>query len=168
MSFLRKGINEKDTILVVCNFAGVIRQLNVGTSLPGKYKELINTDDKVYGGSNITNTRTKVVSEKEADGRPYSIEVKLAPLSAAIFKYIPFTEQEKYKIEKKKEALIADSNAAKYKEEARIAQLEYDEAKAVMEEALERMNDAEKRVKKALDNEKKELSKAKKALEEAK
>ena len=168
LSFLRKGSNDKDTFLVVCNFAGVIRQISVGTSLPGKYKELINTDDKVFGGSNITNTRTKVVSEKEADGRPYSIEVKLAPLSAAIFKYVPFTEQEKYKIEKKKEALIADSNAAKYKEEARIAQLEYDEAKAIMEEALERMNDAEKRVKKALDNEKKELSKAKKALEEAK
>lgn len=168
LSFMRKGINDKDTLLVICNFAGVIRNITVGTPYPGKYKELLNTDDKIFGGGNLTNTRTKVVSEKEADGRPYSIEVKLAPLSLAVFKYIPFTETEKYKIEKKKEAIIADSNAAKYKEEARIAKLEYDEAKAAMEEAVERMNEAEKRVKAALENEKKELSKAKKALEEAK
>ncbi|MCR4787869.1 MAG: 1,4-alpha-glucan branching enzyme [Lachnospiraceae bacterium] len=168
LSFLRKGRNEKDVLLIACNFAGIIRQMTVGTPFAGKYKEILNTDDKDFGGSNIINTRTKVVSEKEADGRDYSIEVKLAPLSLAVFKYVPFTEQEKYKIEKRKEAIIADSRAKEFKEEAMIAKLEYDEAKAAMEEARDRMNEADARVKKALENEKKELSKAKKALEEAK
>ena len=168
LSFLRKGREEKNTLLVVCNFAGISRQIRVGTPLPGQYKELINTDDRDYCGTHMINSSTRIVSETEADSRPYSIQIKLAPLSLSVFKYIPFTASEKHKIEKKKEALIADSNAKKYKEEAMVAKLEYEEAKAIMEEAMERMNAAEAKVKEALENEKKELNKAKKAMDEAK
>ncbi|MCR4989809.1 MAG: 1,4-alpha-glucan branching enzyme [Lachnospiraceae bacterium] len=168
LSFLRKGKSEKDVLMVVCNFAGISRQFKVGTPFAGKYKEILNTDDKEYGGSHMINSRVRVVSEEEADSKPYSIEVKLAPLSLAVFKFTPFTELEKYRIEKRKEAIIADSKAKEYRQEADNAQLDYEEAKAAMEEALSRMKEAEIRVKKALDNEKKELSKAKKAMEEAK
>ena len=168
ISYLRKGIHEKDSYLVVCNFANSITELKVGTPFAGKYKEVINTDDKSYGGKNITNTKNRAVSEIEADGKPYSIDVKMAPLSVSIFKYTPFTEKEKYQIEKKKEAAIAKTNAAKYKELALEALKDYEEAKSVMEEAQAKMKEAKKRQVEALANEQSEIDRAKRALEDAK
>lgn len=168
ISYLRKGIHEKDSYLVICNFANSILELRVGTPLPGKYKEVINTDDKAYGGKNITNNKIKAVSEIESDGKPYSFEAKLGPLSAAVFKYTPFTEREKYQIEKKKEAAIAKTNAARFREIAEEALKDYEEAKAVMEEASLKMKEAKEKQEKALANENAEIERAKRALEDAK
>ena len=168
ISYMRKGIHQKDTYIVVANFANNITEQKVGTGLAGKYKEVINTDDKAYGGKNITNTRIKAVSEIEADGKPYSFDVKMAPLSVAIFKYTPFTDKEKYQIEKKKEAAIAKTKADEYKKLAEEALKDYEEAKAVMEEAAAKMKEAKARQEEALANENAEIERAKRALDESK
>ena len=168
VSFLRKSKDVNDTLLVVCNFAGTLQNITVGSSIAGKYKEIFNSDSKEFGGSNVVNPRSKAVSELGADGREYSIEVKLAPLSLAVFKYVPFTEKEKYQIEKKKEAAIANTRALEYKEEALNYKKLFEEEKANMEEAKKRMKEAEDNMKKALLKEEEELCKAKKALLECK
>lgn len=168
ITYLRKGIHEKDTLLVICNFANMIQEIKVGTPFAGKYKEVINTDDKAYGGKNIKSSKNNSVSEIEADGKPYSFDVKIGPLSVIVYKYLPFTEKEKYQIEKKKEAAIAKTNAAKFHEIADEALKDYVEAKSIMEEALVKMQEAKERQEEALKNEQSEIDRAKRALEDSK
>ena len=167
ISFLRKTHKSEDAVLVVCNFADMIQTFSVGTPFAGKYKLLLSTDQKEFAGNNIIGTKVKTVSENEADGKPFSIEVKMAPLSVAIYKYIPFTEKEQYQIDKRKEAAIAKTKAGDYQEEADRATVDYELAQKQMEEAKARMNEAKKRIDEALEKKNKELEKAKKALEEA-
>lgn len=168
LSFIRKTDKETESLLCVFNFANSIKKVSVGTDLAGKYKELLNTDDSAFLGQNRINKRNIPVSEIGADGKMYSVPLKLAPLSASVFRYIPFTEAEKYKIEKRKEAAIANTKAAEYEELAKIASDEANRAKERMELAMKEMKEAEERAKIALENSKKEIEKAKKALEESK
>lgn len=167
LSFLRKGSLKDDVLLCVFNFSPYEQSVKVGTPLAGKYKELLNTDNKDYGGSGNVNTRAKAVMEDGADGREYSIELKMAPLSAGIYRYLPFTEKEKYRIAKKKEAALANTRAEEYAREAAEAEQYAASARAEMEDAKKRMKDAEARAKKARDMEKEELMHAKEALKEA-
>ncbi len=168
VSYYRKNKDDNDTIVCVCNFSNELRTIDVGTTLAGKYKELLNTDDKKYSGSNVTNSKAIEISEIGADGLPYHFSAKLAPFSMAVFLYIPFTEEEKYKISKKKEAALAKTHADEYARLEQEALLEFEEAKKRMEEAKAQMIEAEKKAKKAASNVQKELEKAKKALDDAK
>ena len=53
-SFLRKA-DDGATVLVLCNFTPVPRHgYRIGAA-PGSYRELINTDALVYGGSGLHN-----------------------------------------------------------------------------------------------------------------
>ena len=43
-------------VLVVCNFNPVLRkEYQMGVPNPGSYKEILNSDDKKYGGTGVTN-----------------------------------------------------------------------------------------------------------------
>ena len=81
-------------LLIVANFAGVEREITTGTPLAGKYKEIFNSDNAKYGGTGIVNNRVKRAKAGEWDDRPYSVTVKMAPLSLSILKYIPYTMEE--------------------------------------------------------------------------
>lgn len=168
VSFARKTNIPEETIIVVANFANQNQELSIGASLPGKYKEIFNSDSKEYGGKDILNRRAKAVSEIGADSKPYSFGIKMAPLSLCIFKYVPFTEKEKFQIQKRKEAEIAKTNASKYHEEMLLANAEMEEARLRMEAAKAEMNLAKERSIKAKEKEDAELLKALKAMEEAK
>lgn len=94
LTFLRKGREENELLLIAANFAGVEREITTGVPLPGKYKEIFNSDDVKYGGTGLVNGRVKKSKAKEWDDRPHSITLKLAPLSLSIMKYIPLTPEE--------------------------------------------------------------------------
>ncbi len=84
--FLRKGKKESEWLLIVENFANALWDSHkIGVPFAGKYKEILNTDALVYGGSGITNPRVKTAKESECDDREYSITVKSAPLSVQVF-----------------------------------------------------------------------------------
>ena len=90
LTFMRKSGKEEETLLAVCNFAAVPRKkYPVGVPFHGKYKEILNTDDKRYGGSNQINPRAKTSTAVSCDEREESIKVNLAPLSIAIFRCTP-------------------------------------------------------------------------------
>ena len=89
LTYMRKS-KKKDSFLVVCaNFSGIAQQIKIGVPMEGNYKEILNTDDVAYGGSGITNVRAKRTVKKEWDDRPYSISIKMAPLSLSILEYRP-------------------------------------------------------------------------------
>ncbi|MCR5418161.1 MAG: 1,4-alpha-glucan branching protein GlgB [Lachnospiraceae bacterium] len=173
--FLRKGSDDKDTLLVVCNFANEERKgYRVGVPFAGKYKEILNSDAKKFGGKGVVNVRAVHSDEQEWDGRENSIAFKMPALSVQIFSYAPFTKKEIEDIERRKEeerirkielqklaeATEAETEARRLaeeaKEQARIAQQE-------AKRALKHANDEARRAE-MLEKEAKELErKAKKA-----
>jgi 1,4-alpha-glucan branching enzyme len=90
ISYLRKGENEKDMMLVVCNFTPVVRDnYKLGVPAEGTWTEILSSDDPAYGGSGKLHSKAiKTVSE-EQHGRPYSIELSLAPLAVMVFNFKP-------------------------------------------------------------------------------
>lgn len=117
LTYLRKGSSQEDTLLVVANFAGKEQEITTGVPFDGKYKEILNTDDKKYGGSGIVNARVKRAEDKEYDDRAQSITVKVAPLSVSILQFIPYTEEEQEKVneqrKRKEKAAEKEATAAK-------------------------------------------------------
>jgi 1,4-alpha-glucan branching enzyme len=88
MSFIRKGINPKDDVIVVCNFTEVVRnKYRIGVPAKGKLKELFNSDSTEYGGSGVKNPSKLTVEALPYDGRDFSIELLLPPLSVTVYQY---------------------------------------------------------------------------------
>ncbi len=86
IAYVRKS--GRSTLLVVCNFTPrVHRAYRLGVPKKGVWRELLNTDDEVYGGSGVMHDE-KIATEKiKSHGRNHSVEVTLAPLATMIFKY---------------------------------------------------------------------------------
>jgi len=84
---LRKGREEDNPVLVVCNFTPVPRLgYMVGVPTGGYWKELLNSDAREYGGSGSGNMGgTEALAEK-THGRPYSLRLTLPPLGALFLK----------------------------------------------------------------------------------
>mgnify|MGYP004709210551 FL=1 len=88
VTFLRKSQKQEDTLVVICNFSDVAYEEElVGVPYAGKYKEILNSDAKEYGGTGVVNPRVKIAKKEETDDRPYTIKVKVAPLSVAIYSF---------------------------------------------------------------------------------
>lgn len=88
--FLRKTKKKEETLLILCNFDTVLhKRYPVGVPFEGKYKEILNSDDKAFGGQGRVNPRVKTSKKKEADERPDSIEITVAPLSVMVFTCTP-------------------------------------------------------------------------------
>jgi 1,4-alpha-glucan branching enzyme len=88
MTFIRKGNKPKDDVIVVCNFTQVVRKnYRIGLPKKGKLTEIFNGDATVYGGSGVKNPNKLTVEAFPYDGRDYSIELLLPPLSVTVYKY---------------------------------------------------------------------------------
>ena len=130
-----------------------------------KYKEILNTDAKIYGGQGRVNSRAKAATEGEYDGRPFSFKMKAAPLSASIFSFMPYTEKEKLQLEKKRQEAEAKRRAKEAKEQAEAAKAQ---AKAAREEAAAAKKQAEEALKRAKEAEMKAEAEMQIAEEELK
>jgi 1,4-alpha-glucan branching enzyme len=87
LSFLRRGRDEGDTVLVVCNFTPVPRPgYQIGVPFGGRWVEIINTDAHEYGGSGMGNLGGVEARSESAHGRPYSLLLSLPPLAAVFLK----------------------------------------------------------------------------------
>ena len=88
MSYIRKGNKPKDDVVVVCNFTQVVREnYRIGLPKKGSLKLIFNSDEKIYGGSGQENPSKLLIEATPYDGREYSVEVLLPPLSVSIFKF---------------------------------------------------------------------------------
>jgi 1,4-alpha-glucan branching enzyme len=87
ISFLRRGQNSNDQLLFVCNFTPVVRQnYRVGVPLEGHWKEILNSDAPLYGGSGQGNFGGLSTVPLPIHGRPFSLNMTLPPLGIVIFR----------------------------------------------------------------------------------
>ena len=87
LSYVRRAADPDDFLLVCCNFTPVVRQdYLLGAPRGGWYQEVFNSDSEHYGGSNVGNGPGVQADDRECHGRPYSLEITLAPLGISIFK----------------------------------------------------------------------------------
>jgi 1,4-alpha-glucan branching enzyme len=87
LSFLRRAKDPENFLVVVTNFTPVVREAyRVGVPAPGFYREVLNTDAGVYGGSNVGNRGGVQAEPVPWLGRPYSLNLRLPPLGALFFK----------------------------------------------------------------------------------
>ncbi|MEQ1946299.1 MAG: 1,4-alpha-glucan branching protein GlgB [Bryobacteraceae bacterium] len=87
ISFARFARNREDTIVFACNFTPVPRyNYRLGVPRSGRYREILNTDAGMFGGSNMGNNGAVDASNIPFHGRPASIEITLPPLAVVAFK----------------------------------------------------------------------------------
>ena len=86
-SFIRHGKNPIDDLIVILNMTPETYECyREGVPKKGLYKEVFNSDKQEYGGSGVEN-KDLIKSEKiEFHGMDDSIEFRLPPLAAVVFK----------------------------------------------------------------------------------
>ena len=85
-SYIRKSSTGKNSILVILNMTPMRRNNYwVGVPNKGKYKLLLNSDEKRFGGNGGDIPTVITAEEGECDGRDYHIEFDLPSYGAAIF-----------------------------------------------------------------------------------
>jgi 1,4-alpha-glucan branching enzyme len=86
ISFLRKGRDHRDIMLITCNLTPVTREnYNIGVPRGGRWIERLNSDAPIYGGSGAGNFGSLQASSLPAHGKQHSLALTLPPLSVLYF-----------------------------------------------------------------------------------
>ena len=86
IAYIRKGVEGQKIQLIVCNFTPIVREnFNIGVLKAGKWREILNSDNKKYGGSGIKNEGVLTTNDWESHGKPFSLTISLPPLATVIF-----------------------------------------------------------------------------------
>lgn len=87
MTYIRKGNDSKNDLIVICNFTPVVREnYRIGIPRKGELIEIFNSDAKLFGGSGVQQNGKLKVEATPYDGRDYSIALTLPPLAISVFK----------------------------------------------------------------------------------
>jgi 1,4-alpha-glucan branching enzyme len=87
VAFIRRAKDSQEFVLVVCNFTPQPHShYRVGVPELGFYTELINSDARKYGGSNMGNLGGKWAEEWSYHNRPYSLDLCLPPLATLVLR----------------------------------------------------------------------------------
>ncbi len=87
LSYVRRGKNPEDFVVVVMNFTPVPRhEYRLGVPRGGWYREIFNSDSTYYGGSNVGNGAGVLASDMTSHARPASVLLTLPPLAAIVLK----------------------------------------------------------------------------------
>ena len=85
LTFLRWP-DEGRPILVACNFTPVVREgYLAGVPLAGDWREIVNSDAPLYGGSGVGNLGRVRAAERPWHGRSHSLSLTLPPLGVVMF-----------------------------------------------------------------------------------
>ncbi len=88
ISFLRKGRDRDDALLVVCNFTPQPRtQYRVGVPRAGFWREVLNSDAREYGGSGLGSLGGVQSEAVPANNRAESVSLTLPPLAIVYFRH---------------------------------------------------------------------------------
>ncbi|UUW07402.1 1,4-alpha-glucan branching protein GlgB [Flavobacterium plurextorum] len=88
LSYIRKGNKPDENVIVVLNFTQIVREnYRIGVPKKGKLQEIFNSDAAVYGGSDVGNSKVVKADAIPYDGREFSVELILPPLSITVFSF---------------------------------------------------------------------------------
>ncbi|GHU51600.1 1,4-alpha-glucan branching enzyme GlgB [Clostridia bacterium] len=87
LAFVRRAEYPGEDIVVVANFTPVAYlNFRIGATRKAEYREIMNSDNPIYGGSGIMNTSPIWSEEISWDGKPYSLELNIPPLGVSLLK----------------------------------------------------------------------------------
>jgi 1,4-alpha-glucan branching enzyme len=87
ISFMREGKIANDFLLIAFNFTPVPREkYHLGIPWGGTWREILNSDAEIYGGSNLGNAGLVQAAPIEWHGRSHMLNVTLPPLGMVVFK----------------------------------------------------------------------------------
>jgi 1,4-alpha-glucan branching enzyme len=87
VSFVRRAKDPSDFLLIACNLTPVPRErYRVGAPVGGYYREVLNSDGWMYGGSNLGNGGGVMAEAVSWQGQPHSLVLTLPPLGALVLK----------------------------------------------------------------------------------
>lgn len=87
VSYLRFAAGGAPPLAVVCNFTPVPRHnYRIGVPGGGYWREVLNSDAPLYGGSGQGNEGGVEATPLPMHGRPYSLNLTLPPLAAVVFR----------------------------------------------------------------------------------
>lgn len=88
VTLMREGKDERDFIIAVLNFTPVVYyDYKVGVPYLDTYKEVLNSDDEKYWGSNQTMKNAELLAlDEKWHNKPYHIKIKVPPLGATFIK----------------------------------------------------------------------------------
>jgi 1,4-alpha-glucan branching enzyme len=87
VSFVRRSNDPADFTVFVLNFTPVVRPFyRLGVPEAGHYRELINTDADLYGGSNAGNWGGVDTEDIQRHGYEHSLSLTLPPLACLVLK----------------------------------------------------------------------------------
>ena len=88
LAFIRWGENKQECCVVVAHFTPILREnYRVGVPFLGYYKEVLNTDSKIYGGSGFGNNGGIASEEIKWNDRAYSLLINLPPTSVSVLRH---------------------------------------------------------------------------------
>ncbi|MBI4516162.1 MAG: 1,4-alpha-glucan branching protein GlgB [Deltaproteobacteria bacterium] len=86
LSYLRRS-KSGEVLAIACNFTPVPRlRFRLGVPHGGYWRELLNSDAAIYGGSNLGNAGGVAAEATPTHGRPCSLVITLPPLALVVFK----------------------------------------------------------------------------------
>ncbi|HKC51502.1 MAG TPA: 1,4-alpha-glucan branching protein GlgB [Myxococcota bacterium] len=87
LAFVRRGGAPEQVVLAVCNFTPLPRsRFRVGVPAGGFWREILNGDATLYGGSGVGNLGGVRAQPIPHHGRSHSIQITLPPLALVVFK----------------------------------------------------------------------------------
>jgi 1,4-alpha-glucan branching enzyme len=85
LSFLRRSAD--DLVVVVLNFSPErFERYRIGVPLPGRFREIVNTDSRHYGGDDFGNDGLVRSEARPCHGQRHSVSLRLAPFSAVLLR----------------------------------------------------------------------------------
>ena len=87
LAFMRRARDPNNSMVVVCNFTPVVREnYRIGVPSGGYYREVLNTDADIYGGSNVGNEGGVWARRERHAGRAFHLSLRLPPLGTLFLK----------------------------------------------------------------------------------
>jgi 1,4-alpha-glucan branching enzyme len=88
LSFIRKGHDVKNNVIVVCNFTpNLLKKYRIGVPKSGKLTEVFNSDHQKFGGAGSSNKKVLTAKKSAWNNQKYSLEIEAPPLAIAVFQY---------------------------------------------------------------------------------
>jgi 1,4-alpha-glucan branching enzyme len=81
IAFMRIAPSSGRRIVCLGNFSPIVREsYRIGVPAGGLYREILNSDSAIYGGSNVGNAGAVMAENSPSHGFPFSLTLRLPPL----------------------------------------------------------------------------------------